>query len=287
MTDEWSPIKARTAIAEMYVKLRGEAVNRAGDPDIPGGAAMVMLGPGADVEAWNYVQLSALMGRLHLGATEHQRQAEVAAIVADDIEPPLSFLASWADIVRDELNLPVAGRARIVNEIRFLRSALDWMLSTDEWGEPTWLPVEDFQRRLHQVRRKLEDVLLDGDRKRFSRVRCTTIECDRKPRLEIRYGSTAEHDRHVCPDCGTRYDREQYHKAKEQNLRDEGADRFVLVTQALDASEVPKVTVHSWVRRLKVRAACDLRTKRLMVWWPDIRQRAQERELELLRRNVS
>jgi hypothetical protein len=102
----WQASKARLYIAqnlsfieEVYTRLRAEAYFHASDHEIPGGDALVMLGPRADVEAWNYVKLSAIMGRLRLGhadATRHQLMIELEAIERDnhEIEPPLSFRPS-------------------------------------------------------------------------------------------------------------------------------------------------------------------------------------------------
>lgn len=41
-----------TVITELYEKLLTQATHLASDPDIPGGDAMVMLGPVASPEAW-------------------------------------------------------------------------------------------------------------------------------------------------------------------------------------------------------------------------------------------
>ncbi|MEH3033347.1 MAG: hypothetical protein PGN07_04725 [Aeromicrobium erythreum] len=271
-----------TSIAEMFVKLKGEAVNRAGDPDIPGGAAMVLLANGADVEAWSYYRMSAIFGRLDMDAETRQE------IEKFGIEPPLSFLASWADIVREERGGEPSGRrARIADEIRYLRASLDWMLAVDEDGAPWWLPVEDFATRLAQVRRTMENVLRDGDRREYTRVRCISEDCPDQRRLYRQYGGTVARDRYICPTCGEEYNASQFNQAKAQNLADQGADRFVLVADAVDASEVPKATVKSWMNRLNVRTVCDLRTKRVMVWWPDIRERAQDRRIEILKKRVS
>ena len=49
-----------TLIAGMFEALREEAQNRTNDREFPGGDALVMLGPGADVEAFSYIQISAL-----------------------------------------------------------------------------------------------------------------------------------------------------------------------------------------------------------------------------------
>jgi hypothetical protein len=167
MTDDLRLRIARDlrAITHLYEDLREEAINRAGDPDIPGGDAMVMLGPGADVEAFGYAQISTYLGRT---------PGWVEEPLPDDLEPPLSFLAGWSDLIREERDMPTALKATISREVDYIRSSLDWMLSYDESG-------------------------------------------------------------------------------------------------------VPKQTVHSWIRRNEIRAVCSVQTKRLMVWWPDVRDHMQTR----------
>src|SRR5690606_18327130 len=53
-----------TQIVHMYADLSTEAVNRASSKDMPGGDAMVLLAPGADLAAYKYRQMSAIMGRI-------------------------------------------------------------------------------------------------------------------------------------------------------------------------------------------------------------------------------
>ena len=156
-----------SAIEDAYLRLRIEAYHHADNPDIPGGDPMVMLGPRADVEAWGYVQLSAMTGRLNDSVTPTQgpfgvkhRNVELDAIVALDVEPPLSFLAGWVDIIRAERQQGRSNqRATIGSEVDYLRNAIDWILATNDEGAPWWLPAEDFARQLGQVRWALDKAI--------------------------------------------------------------------------------------------------------------------------------
>jgi hypothetical protein len=267
-----------TAIAEMFVKLRSEAVNRAGDPDIPGGAAMVMLGPGADVEAWNYVQMSALFGRLNLP------DKEVAALLADDIEPPLSFLASWADIVREARNQePTTRRATINGEVLYLRSALDWMLSLNDEGEPWFLPVESFADDLRKVRRAMEAVLHDGERDDKINARCK--ECAKKreegdppaPRLSVRKGEGYDgRDYWQCPKCKQGYDEDGVARCWRAMFVERGdPPEWLPLRQAAAAIARPVSTVRTWTLGTPYRKP-DVRSEvrdddRTWVIWADVR----------------
>lgn len=158
------------------------------------------------------------------------------------------------------------------------------MLSDDEHGEPRFIQADDLASGLNRVRRALEDVLKDGSRAEFTRVNCIAEKCDDHPRLMKLWGAQVRWDRYRCPSCRTEYDAQQFRAARVQNLHSEGADRFVLVTDAIEASEIPKPTMHSWLRRLDIRSACDLQTRRLVVWWPEVREKARERAT---RRNAS
>lgn len=233
-----------SAIEDMYARLRAEAVNRAGDPDIPGGAAMVMLGPGADVEAWGYVQLSSMFGRLNIDAEERDR------IERSGIEPPLSFLASWADIVREERGLEPSGtRAAIQREVAFLRASIDWMLSVDDEGEPWWLPVDDFARRLHQVRRTLENVLHEGQR--HERITAECQHCEHHPQLCVKWGNAEDgsEDGWYCKDCHRpfKYDdiRESWRKTL---VRRGNPPEWIPLRKAAAALGRPVTTLRDWTK---------------------------------------
>lgn len=159
----WNPDRVRVdiardlrAIKDMFDRLREAAINRANDRDLPGGDAMIMLGPIADVEAFGYMRMSEVMGRIDVGSVEE--------MLKDDVVPPLLFLAGWSDIVRQARNQPTDLKATIAREVDYLRGSIDWMFSTDEYGEMVFLEVDDFASGLHGVVRAMENVLHEGER---------------------------------------------------------------------------------------------------------------------------
>lgn len=271
-----------TSIAEMFVKLRSEAVNRAGDPDIPGGAAMVLLGPGADLEAWGYVQLSAIFGRLNLGirgTTTHEQTLELDAIAVEDVEPPLSFLASWADIVREERGQhPTTRRAKITREIDYLRSALDWMLSVDDSGEPWFIQVEDFAAGLHRVRVAVENALHDGERSERIRARCD--QCHERPRLTRVYGAARDgsDDGYRCHKCGADGGADWVARCWHKMIAEMGdAPEWVTVKVAAAATGRSPKTIRRWMDtradgtvRVEARYRAD-DEREIEVRWADVR----------------
>jgi len=243
----WNPSEVRLQVARdlrevlrLYAGLRIEAVNRAGDPDMPGGAAMVMLGPGADVEAFGYMQLSAIFGRIDESAVEE--------VLKSDLEPPLSFLASWSDLVREARGQEASGtRATITGEVRYLAGAVDWMLSTNDEGEAWFLPVEDFANGLNRVRSALETVLRDGDRP--TRINAECRRCTASPRLCVRYGVAEDgsDDGWFCPDCGKDYDLDGIRKCWRQMLVRRGeAPKWLHLRKAALAIDRPVSTVRTW-----------------------------------------
>lgn len=285
MTGErWDPARERvriaqdlTAIEDMFARLGQEAINRAGDPDIPGGAAMVLLGPGADIEAFGYAQMSELMGRTS-GRTE--------LALRSDVEPPLSFLASWADIVRSERGqVPSTEKARIGDEVRYLRSALDWMLSEGDEG-PVFIEVEDFSRQLHRVRRTMESVLRDGDHPEKINARCR--ECDVAPRLEVNPGARVFKWR--CPACGEEYDERGVANCWHTMIaeRQDEMPTWVTIQVAAAATGRPYRTLQTWTRQrwrngkpIAPRVATwDTTDGKRMLWWDDVwreHERAEQR----------
>lgn len=286
MTDTWDPARERvriaqdlTAIEDMFARLGQEAINRAGNPDIPGGSAMYLLGPGADLEAFGYAQMSELVGRTS-GRTE--------IALRSDVEPPLSFLASWADIVRAERGQDQSTKkARIGDEVRYLRSALDWMLAVNDDGEPWFIQVEDFGQQLHRVRRTMEAVLSEGDRPDRINARCR--ECDARARLEVI--ATEGRYRWQCPACREMYDEPGVARCWHAMVaeRQHEMPTWVDLRTASSATGRPYRTIQTWAGRERVET---WRTSdgRVMVWWDDVwrvhrdaQRRHEYRKLGLVR----
>ena len=238
---DWNPDKVRLNIArdlrevrQLFRGLRTEAINRAGDPKMPGGDAMVLLVPGANVEAFGYAQLSAIFGRTPEDSIE-----------CDDMEPPLSFLAGWSDIVRDRRDQPTGLGATIDREADYLLGSLDFMLSIDEYGDMVFIEVEDFAEGLSRVRRRLEDVLRDGHR--AIRIKAECKSCADAPRLCLRHGEDESKDHWYCPSCYHLYDEVGVAQCwRQMFVRRGDAPEWVPLRQAAAALNRPVSTVRTW-----------------------------------------
>lgn len=236
-----------TAIEDAYGRLLTEAVHHP-NADIPGGIAMVLLGPGADVEAWDYRQISAIM-----------RDTPIEWPTRSEVEPPLAFLAGWADIIRAARSQPpTTHRATISHEIRYLRSALDWMLTTNDNNAPWWLPIEDFTTQLARVRATL-DRAVGLDPQRDTGAPCLNENCG--GRLLIKIWSLCERcerDTHTADDADDHADQwlcekcRRWYTAAEYNLAQHAAvlakAEWLTATDMLDAWRIKPADLRNWAR---------------------------------------
>lgn len=292
---EWDPNKVRLQMARdlreivrLWRLLGEEAAEHSNDREMPGGEAMNYLGPAANVEAWQHrydaVEAAAL-------ATDAAFETKLGGhdYAPDQIaeQHPLLVLATWEDVVREERDQPTDLRATVERAADYLRGSLDWMLGVNDWGDLNFLGIDALAADLRKCRRALEDVTKEGDRAEVSRVWCVAEACvPARPRLIRKVTDEGYVNWWVCPTCKSDYDYDEFIRARAINLHSEGAERFVLVTDAIEAVEAKKQTVWSWVRRLKVVAACDIKTRRVMVWWPSVRDAERERVVADLRRRA-
>lgn len=190
-----------TRVVALYRDLETEAEHRYADKEFPGGDALVMLGPVANLEAWNYQQLSEMMGRTHR-----------YGISSDDLDsdpaPPLLVLAGWADVVAEERGETRRKRATIKREVDYLRHALDWITGVNADEEPYFMAADELDRDLRNLVRRLESVLKDGiavDR---------GVPCMRCGKALVKvWGGSEEHDRWHCAQCDEWSTSDQYNLA--------------------------------------------------------------------------
>jgi hypothetical protein len=255
-------------IKQMFRNLRSEAFNRAGDPDMPGGAAMVLLGPSTNYEAWNYRQLSEIMGRTNEGTEGYDLDS--------DPLPPLMMLASWEDIIRDARDQPVWLNATIARSADYIRDSLDWLTAFDEYDEPNFMDMDLLAEQIHAVTARLEGVLHDGIR--LTRIKARCMWCDQAPRLAVRYMDDPDKDHWYCPNkgCGHIYDTEGVVRALHHELHVSGEDGWITLTDASANTGRNIKTLRWWATppppwSPKIESRRNPRTDRVEVKWSEVR----------------
>jgi hypothetical protein len=207
---------------------------------IPGGDALVMLTP---------------------ARPRHDTAPRVRPDLPNDPRPPLDVLAYWAEAWAHETGRPVSFRPTIGNVGSYLDGQLHLIAARPLFPH--------LARDLARLLREVENVLHAGDRPEVSHVPCW----DCGTRLHKRYADTPQRDHWRCPVCGEVYDRGRYDRAQHDHLASKGAERFVLVTDAIAATGRHEQTVWTWIRNQWVNTTRDPTTGRLLVWWPDVRAR--------------
>lgn len=252
------------AIVTLCGDLLGEAMlGSAATHALPGGQATVALGPRSSGSAGYFGDhwVDNQLGDWH----------------------PLDVLETWSVVWRDWFHSPQPTcRATVGGAVEYLTGVLHLAAATqptaDEW--PPDLP--DMLRDIASLRARLEDVLHDGDRPERSQVPC--LDCG--ARLEHRYADAEADDRWVCPRCRRAYTDAEHRLAKAEHLGT--AEHFVPIATAAAAAGRSDWTIRDWVRRGLVAAACDPRTRLLVVWWPHVhaehRTRAVRDTLRRMRR---
>ena len=252
----WNPDEAAVqiardlrAIVEMYGNLEDEAISRGDDRDVPGGEALLMLGPVANVEAWQ-----------HRFETVETTGGDTDYVVDQTGElAPLLVLATWEDAVRDELDQPTDLRASVQRAADYLRAKITWMVGDDENGDANFLAVDALMRDLKRCRSNLEAVLRDGIRHDRG-VPC--MYCG--DRLIKIWGSHPAFDKWECKPCARLIPHGEYLLS----VRDD----FI--------NNAPELTADDAVIRLDREGFKDYKATRIRNWgsrFPELRTKQNER----------
>lgn len=255
MTSErWNPDRVRVqvardlrAIAELYEQLP-EHAQAVGDPD---GEAVLMLGPVANPEAFNY-RMDAAPDTSH---------------AADQFEADLLFmLATWEDMIRDERDQPTDLRATVPRAVDYLLSSLDWCLSNDEHGNLRFLGIDKMADNIAKAKARLENLLHAGDR---SDRGAPCLQCGTA--LVKEWAGTQEkpeppeNDRWRCPkrECPVEYvDGDELALAVKNTARQYA--EWLTATDMLAEYRINIGTLQSWATRGKVRKRKDFNSGRMV-----------------------
>lgn len=248
-----------TEILALHDALTAQAVAHANDRLMPGGMAMVALGPVADPEVYERRIEVAEAGEL-----AGLRSLDLSHLAEEDDawEPPLQTLRFWSEERRERYGYPLEDRTpTVATEAGFLRWALDAM-----WrDEPRW---EDFADDMHDARMRLENLLHAGVRDELG-VPCMYDECKGKRirRKVVRYAGKWVHTPWRCPSCEREWSEDQYARmvtAAHVAAQREDVDGRLWVSLHEAARELGRSikTLRTWVNRGELAVACIVRGRR-------------------------
>lgn len=240
--NDWNPDHIRlsisrelTDITTLYRHLPDEAANHADDKMFPGGDAMNLAGPAANLEAWEH---------RHEAAEDHG-QPSYAHLQTDTELHPLLVLASWEDIIRDHRNQPTDLRASVTRAADYIRNSLDWALTEDDNLGINFPPIEAMLNDLRKVRRRLEELLRDGEQVDRG-APCLGDNCGGVLLIQD-WADDAKDDTWHCPKCRRRYDRMSYYLACRHAALVNATE--LTSTQLCSLHSIKQATLRKWVER--------------------------------------
>ena len=257
-------------IGELSGLLYGEAVEKGAQSE-----AAMLAGPAADPEAWQYVAMSAIRGRLCRCIRRRQlcpslfgKTCPDAAYLDDnrDERHPRYVLGEWEQSWRLFLDHPTEALITIDAAVAYLDMQIGYMA---DQIEPEF---DRFAAELLACRSHLEDILRAGEREVRSHVPC--VDC--AVRLVKVFAERVEDDYWRCPRCWRDYKGGEFARAQHFHMEDERADSFVKVSVALGMIDRPEQTLRTWMANGDVKTERDTATGAILVWWPDVRDRNRD-----------
>lgn len=254
-------------IARLADMLEDQAYYHADDHEMPGGEAMAMMAPVANLEAWaNKLDTAE---RLWLAGDGPEPFSDDS----DDWAPPLQLLLFWSELWRMDLDAESDLRPTIKSEVAFLSTCLQWAYQ----HEPRF---DLYAADVAQVRRMLENTLRDGDRQQAG---APCIHCRRNLLRDVDTRTGGLLDSWHCPGCDRRYSEDQYHNAVKaayeslqvENIDDQGTWATVQ-RAAVEVKRSPR-TIKTWISEGIVRRACLLLGRRVVVSLDDVQEAADTR----------
>lgn len=251
-----------TAIVELSERLEDQAINDANDHLMPGGLAMVALGPVASArtydDALDDAEQEAIAWAYVNGVDPSKVMPET---YEDDHEPPLQTLLFWSEAWRTEHQWPIPKRPTVTTEAAFIRWALDWA-----WEhEPHF---EDFAADVRAVRSTLENMLTAGARPAFRGVPCMYDECKGKRLIRTTVPTRDDKGRKAwrltdwhCPSCKRSWSEEDYARniyaaVERQHFAEIADDTWATASRAARRVGRPEATIRVWAFRGDIASLC-------------------------------
>jgi hypothetical protein len=275
-------------ILDLFDDLHTQAINDSNDHSMPGGEAMVSLGPVASIEAREHTFETAerlWAERVKAGvATSGDRPANEDY---DDEAPALQLLLFWSEAWRREHGYELDRRPTVASEAHFLRWCLNWAWENE-------LHWNNFVEDVHDARSNLEAILLAGKRD-VRGVQC--LSCDatlrrysrdpREPHFCNGHDGVCgwphrycPHDRgglvdeYRCPSCGRLYTVEEYVRAVKQ-MHVAHAE-WLTLEECSARTGVKEGTIKVWATRGKVAKRKDQHSGRMTYRVPDVVSQAAD-----------
>lgn len=165
-----------TEIANCYADLEAQAIADGDNPDIPGGDAMVTLGPVAHLELW--LNLNDATERWKDHPDEHLRRIYTSIEDEEPDEdrwPPHQTIWYWSGRWRTARAADYDDQRRtIASELNYVRESLAWALE----HEPRF---EQFTEDIRHARIRIENIVAAGRRADRSRIVCDRPTCASQP----------------------------------------------------------------------------------------------------------
>ena len=229
---------------------RLDADHRANADDgrpLPGGDALVLLGPGSP-------------GHAEDGLTT--KDGDVTSAAYD--------LLWWAEDWQDTFGLRVTAR-RPQSPAAQMRTALGVLEVNMRRASREHPAFDEFTNDLHQLHLRLERATGGGTAQIRAEAECFGCGADALTRQVTDKGYE---DAWTCQRCGEIYDWPRYLLALSGRLQQQDVPGWGLPEQVGYVLGVNPKTVRGWAARGLVTTACVAGDRRLRVWWADARERA-------------
>jgi hypothetical protein len=245
-------------IVDMTTRLEAQAIAKANDRLMPGGLAMVALGTVAAPSAY----ADTLEAAEHMALAGYRAWPEIED--DDDFEPPLQTLLFWSEQLRAEHGYPMRARPTEATEANFLREMLDWLWE----NEPHF---DDFAADVEAARKRMEALLVEGERPVARGVPCMYDECKGKrlvrktvPTRDKRGNKTWRLTDWHCPSCKRSWTEEEYarnvyaavERSHFQSLGWPDPETWCTYSRAARRVDRPEATIRSWVNRGQIASVC-------------------------------
>lgn len=172
--------------------IRLDQLRGSGEPVLPGGDPLVLLGPGGDAGNRRRAYLAGLDD-----AWDQDDRASDPVSVA-------YALASWEDTIRKVRREPAASdRETVTGASAYLHKRHDWAAQHLD-------VFDEYARDLRRLRQHLERVTRTGDQPEPVNATCLSPDCLGQQRLYRRLTDQGFDDNAYCPACGREYGPREY-----------------------------------------------------------------------------